>query len=49
MAFIVRPEGGSDPLRIFRKKWVPEAQKVEGLRAFLSLRMCWIMSAGKRR
>lgn len=47
MAFVVRPEEGSDPFGIFSgKRGFLRHQKVDGLRVFLSLRVYWVMSAG---
>ena len=47
VAFAVRPEEGSDPFRLFSgESRFPRHQKVDGLRAFLSLRV--VMSVGKK-
>lgn len=49
MTFVVRPEEGSDPFRIFSgKRGCLRHQKVDGLRVFLSLRMYWVMFAGEK-
>lgn len=50
VAFVARPEEGSDPFRLFSgKSRFLRHQKVDGLRAFLPLRVCWVMSAGKNK
>lgn len=49
VAFVVRPEEGSDLFRISSgKSGFLRHQKVDGLRAFFSLRVCRVMSVGKK-
>ena len=50
MAFVVRPEERSDPFRVFSEKSAFLGhQKSDGLAAFLSLRVYWVMSLGEKK